>query len=1447
MSKRILKRILVLIFINILFCFAVKVNAANERVIADGFYQLKPKTEAGGVIDIAGAQTSNGANAQTWSNSMNANQRFKFIYNSDGYYTIQAVHSKKYLQVVGTTVKQYDKKDVAEQRWIIKEAGDGYYYISSLANNKYLGIPQNNGQVEVYDYDGSDRQKIKIDELATIENKRTIEDGYYIISSGVNDNKVLDINGVSKSAGANIHIWDKNNGSNQIFKVAYNNDGTYTITSILSQKVLEVANGSLAVGANVQQGNPKKADWQKWIIKDVGNGYYSIASYNSGLMLDVANGKSSNGTNVQVIAKDNTNKQKFKFNKIETQKSEKLVENGIYQLMPRTASAGVIEIAGAQKINGANTQIWSNNMNANQKFKLIYNEEGYYTIQALHSGKYLESIGTVVQQYEGSDIETQRWIIKDAGNGYYNIISSANNSYLGIYGSKGEVAAYEYSGSDRQQIKLEELAPLEGKRTIDDGYYTIASGLDENKVLDINGVSKLAGANIHIWDRNNGSNQVFKIVYNNDGTYTMTSVLSQKVIEVTNSLNVQQGNPSNVDSQKWIIKDIGNGYYNIVSYGNSAMLDVANGKKDNGTNVQVAEKSEGNKQKFKFNKIETQKSEKVIENGYYQLGPKVANAGVIDIAGAQTGNGVNAQLWANNKTPNQRYKILYNEEGYYTIQAVHSEKYLEVVGTVVQQYEKNNIETQKWIIKEAGDGYYYVSSLANNNYLGLYGNKGEVAAIQYTGTDAQKLKLSELATLEGKQTIEDGYYTIASKLDENKVLDVINGSITAGTNMQLYTKNNRNNQKFKFTYNGDGTYTIKSLKSNKVLDIEGKQKEDGSSINQQYQDNTDSQKWIIKETTGGYYNIISYGAGAMLDVYGGKATDGAKIQLLVNTNSARQEFKLEKTNVIEGTKSINTGNYKIVVNSNRDEAIEVSGLSRKTWDNVGTWSKNNGTNQRFIIEYKENGFYRIRAAHSMQALQIVSATNNNVVQNTLFDSDEQEWVIKKNDDETYSIISACNGLYLEVQSGNVQVGVQNDSESQKFIFEDTQIDIGTQAIKDGEYRIVSCLDNSKVVDIANASLSSGATALLWTKNNVPNQNFKITYKGNGYYKIVASFSGNLLGVDGAGNTNTVNVAQYTNNDSITQEWIIKPIGDGYYNIISACNNFYLESAYQSYSNGANIQVGIKDGSAAQKFKFEAVPVTVETGTYGSSGLAVKGDSRGTSLKYYKIGNGPNVFFATFSVHGFEDSWAKDGLVLTEMAENFKNKLISMQDKDLANKWTIYIFPSVNPDGANYGTTNNGPGRTSLYSDAPSHKGIDINRNWHISGTPYQTYSSDRNYNGTAGFQAYEARYLRDFLLSHKSTTGQTILVDAHGWLNETIGDAGLASYYHGNFGITKHIATYGNGYLVNWARSSLGANGRAARSMLLELPMVNNYSEFVNSGFTNKYINSTINMLRSIG
>ena len=761
--------------------------------------------------------------------------------------------------------------------------------------------------------------------------------------------------------------------------------------------------------------------------------------------------------------------------------------------------------------------------------------------------------------------------------------------------------------------------------------------------------------------------------------------------------------------------------------------------------------------------------------------------------------------------------------------------------------EDNNTVSEDNNINEAEENNIKENKVENEN---VNRNLNETSVYEST---ENKLEINNTTQEENKKeepkNIEDGYYVIVSALDNNKVLEIKDSSSKSGANLQLGQKNDKRNQKFLVKYNKEGFYKFINTKSNKLLDVAYGEQRSGANVWQYDDNNTPAQKWVLEDAGNGYFYIKSKCNGLYLDVNGGKSDNGTNIQTYSGNQTPAQRFKFEKTESFINERTVEDGYYMMASSLDLNKVVDVSEASKSNGANVHLWTNVDAKQQKFKITYLNDGYYKIMNLNSSKVLDVAYGgytSGTNVWQYDSNNTDAQKWIIRDVGKGYYSLVSASgnNDLYLDVSNAstrngaNLQVYEGNNTQAQKFKF--TKIDAieAKKTIENGTYKIMSYKDTSKVVDIDQALVSNGANVHIWKYVNELQQKFRIEYLGDGYYKIKNIKSNKVLDVQGGNSSSGANVWQYESNGTDAQKWIIHDCGDGTYNIVSALNELHLDVEGGNTYNGANLQINTRNkNSSTQKFKFERVTaVELSTGTYGSSGLQVKGDSSGTSLKYYKIGNGPNVYFGTFAVHGFEDGWNHDGQVLTRIAEDFKNKMLEMQDEELANKWTIYLFPSVNPDGENYGWTNNGPGRTSLYSAAPNNKGIDINRCW-SAGYTSQTKNS-RNYNGTQPFQSYESRALRDFLLNKKSQNGQTVLVDLHGWLNETIGDEEIGRFYRSKYGMSKHIYTYGKGYLVNWARSNLGSSGRTARSSLVELPEYDQDSS--------KYINATIEMLRNI-
>ncbi len=450
-----------------------------------------------------------------------------------------------------------------------------------------------------------------------VESGKTIEDGIYIIKSALNENYVLDITENSKKDGGNVELWTNGKTDNQKFKVKYLGNGCYSISALHSGKYIDVEGNSKSVGANVLQWQYHSGDNQKWIIKDAGNGYYNIISKSNNLYIDIPQSKAKNGANIQVWTANGAKNQKFKFEKQDTQMPEgtKTIEDGIYSIKSALDNNYVLDITSSSLENGGNLEIWKNGSTINQKFNVKYLGNGYYTLQAIHSGKYIDvpgsskEAGTNIAQWEYHGGNNQQWVIRDAGDGYYNIISKCNGLYLDITHSNAangtNVGLWKKNDYLNQKFKFEKPVALKGQQTITDGTYIISSALNNSFVIDIPRSSKNNGEYIELWRNGLTDNQRFNIKYIGDGYYSIKAVHSGKALEIANGstilgTKVTQNTENSSNAQKWIIKDAGDGYYYIISKNSELYMEVVGGEAKAGANIAIRNASGSKAQKFKF-------------------------------------------------------------------------------------------------------------------------------------------------------------------------------------------------------------------------------------------------------------------------------------------------------------------------------------------------------------------------------------------------------------------------------------------------------------------------------------------------------------------------------------------------------------------------------------------------------------------------------------------------------------------------------------------------------------------------------------------------------------------------------------------------------------------------------------------------------------------------------
>ena len=562
-------------------------------------------------------------------------------------------------------------------------------------------------------------------------------------------------------------------------------------------------------------------------------------------------------------------------------------------------------------------------------------------------------------------------------------------------------------------------------------------------------------------------------------------------------------------------------------------------------------------------------------------------------------------------------------------------------------------------------------------------------------------------------------------------------------------------------------------------------------------------------------------------------------QTKTNNSNTNTVNKTKSNSNNSNTKTHSNGIYKIAIGKLPSKTFEVAGSSKENNAKVDIWNYGNVPAQKFYFEY-QNGFYKIMVMHTGKSLTVKNNSiqeGTEIVQADYSGSNGQKWLLKDTKKNGWTISPLNNPDFALTVQNNIQNGskiilskTKNNDNQMLYIF---NINKEEAYQKDGIYKISVGKKPSKTLEVAGSSKENNAKVDIWNYGNVPAQKFYFEYK-EGYYKITAMHTGKSLTIKNKSIKEGTEIVQASYTGDSSQKWILRDTHKNGW-IISPLSNPDLAITVQNeIKNGSKIILAkTKDNNNQMLYIMETINKGITEGLYGKSGLMYKGNG-GSYLKYYKIGTGKKHLILNFSIHGFEDSYNKDGSELTYIANQFYDFLKENMEEELIKKWTVYILPLSNPDGQYNGWTNNGPGRTTVYSWAPGHKGIDMNRCFPVG---YTSLRSERNYNGTAPLQAYEAQSLRDFILNNTGT--QNIVIDVHGWLNETVGNNEIGSLYRNEFGISKHINTYGKGYLIQWARTI-----PKTKSMLLELPEVKSHNELVSKKYVDKFNKATINLLK---
>ena len=465
------------------------------------------------------------------------------------------------------------------------------------------------------------------------------------------------------------------------------------------------------------------------------------------------------------------------------------------------------------------------------------------------------------------------------------------------------------------------------KDEMSNGTYEIISSLNSNKILDIKDGSKASGAHAQIYSWNGTQAQRFEIHKNQNGYYTIKNTGSNLYVGISTNWNTM-------------------GNYNSLIQGVNASSKAA---------------------QFIFTRN---------SNGQWIISSAWDSRYVFDLNGANLDNGNKVQIYTQNGTSAQAWKLL---------KVSNSREEIDDLA----QKNKNTL----------ADGTYTINSTLNTSYVldvngGSKVNFGNIQLYQSNGTLAQGWKVSHDSK---------GYVTFIN-IGSGKAIDVKDGSAYNGQNISQYTSNNTYAQKWIVVQEGNGFKIISALNTSYVLDLNSALVKNYQNIQTYKSNDTLAQRWYFStyvsprekldtmakeynaDITEATYVISNYvNPNYVLDIKDGSKANRGNLQIYKSNNTNAQKWQLKKDSV----------GYITFINVGSNKALDVSNATVR-----------NGSN---IWQYESNGTYA------------------------------QKWIAKKNTDGSLTFVSALDANYvLDINAGkvinwqNIQLYKSNGTNAQKF-------------------------------------------------------------------------------------------------------------------------------------------------------------------------------------------------------------------------------------------------------------------------------------------------------------------------------------------------------------------------------------------------------------------------------
>lgn len=796
----------------------------------------------------------------------------------------------------------------------------------AMTPEEHLAYGEDEASVE----EATTHQTISISDFARLH-KGDLASGTYRFAPIGRAEASVDLRYGDVRNGAALQIWSENGTDAQVWRVEVDDEGYATVISALSGKYLQSVGYSGANGTRLQLWDETGEDCQKWVFVKCGESYSLVSALATSVeidaegglvsaqVVDLPGGATTDGTPLQLWTSNGTQAQRFTVTTAKPRRevlndlaraNAGVIDDGIYAVCSSSRPRGVLDVSGGSYVDGANVQLWGSNATAAQRWSVVHDDKGYVTLTNVKSGKVLDvsgassSAGANVQQWVANESWAQKWIVVPRGDGSMELRSALRpNLTLDLSGGAtrdgANVQVWDVNGSYAQAFSMsrtdEVIAPGERAENLEGTWLSLEPTCASGKVLDVACGSTRDGANVQLYSSNGSPAQAWMLEWQ-EGYYRLVNSGSAKYLDIAEGdavpgANVQQWSRALNDHQLFALSKNGDGTYTFVNKATGLALGIAGTSFSDGANLEGQVPNGSEAQAF----ILTNAVPSLPEDAYVIT--SVANSSVaLDVRYASTADGADVQAYIANGTYAQKWYVSPAagslDERY--IENICSAKRLSVDGNGnVCQSSASDDASQRWRIAFSLGGYA-IESVARPGEVLDFSNEtvsnGVNALIRpASGAPSQCFNLANTDAHPSA-----GTYFICGARDDRFVLDVLYGSHSNGANVQYWENNGSGAQKWCFSCNSDGTYTVVNAMTGKALDVKNAVAADGANVQQWEANWSLAQKWYISYRPGGFRLASALDPSLVLGA-DGPISQGVNAQLTMGAGKAIQGFTLKQT------------------------------------------------------------------------------------------------------------------------------------------------------------------------------------------------------------------------------------------------------------------------------------------------------------------------------------------------------------------------------------------------------------------------------------------------------------------------------------------------------------------------------------------------------------------------